>query len=109
MADERIFLGFDVGGTKIGIGIISENGKFIADDSRRRVKEELGLTVSVGVSFNKVFAKLGSDLKKPDGTTVIDIDNFKHKVWSLPVGDMLYVGKSMVSKLNKINIKTLSS
>ncbi|MBO5851589.1 MAG: DNA polymerase IV [Clostridia bacterium] len=84
-----------------------KSGRFIADDIRRRVKEEIGLTVSVGVSFNKVFAKLGSDLKKPDGTTVIDYDNFKEKVWNLPVGELLYVGKSMVLKLNKINIKTI--
>ena len=86
---------------------IFKSGEFIADDIRRRVKEELGLTVSVGVSFNKVFAKLGSDLKKPDGTTVINVDNFKQKIWHLPVGEMLYVGKSMVSKLNKINVKTI--
>ncbi len=86
---------------------IFKSGQFIADDIRRRVREELGLTVSVGVSFNKVFAKLGSDLKKPDGTTVINADDFKEKIWHLPVGDMLYVGKSMVSKLNKINIKTI--
>lgn len=86
---------------------IYKSGQFIADDIRRRVKEELSLTVSVGVSFNKVFAKLGSDLKKPDGTTVIDKDNFKQKIWNLPVGDLLYVGKSMVTKLNKINVKTI--
>ncbi len=83
------------------------SGKFIADEIRRRVKEELGLTVSVGVSFNKVFAKLGSDLKKPDGTTVIDINNFKEKIWNLPASDLLYVGKSMITKLNKININTI--
>lgn len=83
------------------------SGEFIADEIRRRVKEELGLTVSVGVSFNKVFAKLGSDLKKPDGTTVIDINNFKEKIWNLPASDLLYVGKSMITKLNKININTI--
>lgn len=83
------------------------SGEFIADEIRRRVKEELGLTVSVGVSFNKVFAKLGSDLKKPDGTTVIDVNNFKEKIWNLPASDLLYVGKSMITKLNKININTI--
>lgn len=83
------------------------DGKFIADEIRRRVKEELGLTVSVGVSFNKVFAKLGSDLKKPDATTVITRENFKEKVWKLPVGDLLFVGKATLAKLNRIGIKTI--
>ncbi len=84
-----------------------KSGEFIADDIGRRVKEEFGLTVSVGVSFNKVFAKLGSDLKKPDGTSVVSFDNFKEKIWHLPASDLLYVGKSMSAKLNKINVKTI--
>lgn len=84
-----------------------KSGEFIADDIRRRVKEDFGLTVSVGVSFNKVFAKLGSDLKKPDGTSVVSFDNFKEKIWHLPASDLLYVGKSMTAKLNKINVKTI--
>ncbi len=84
-----------------------KSGEFIADEIRRRVKEEFGLTVSVGVSFNKVFAKLGSDLKKPDGTTVVSVDNFKEKVWHLPASDLLFVGKSMSAKLQKINIQTI--
>ena len=83
------------------------SGEQIADLIRERVKAEIGLTVSVGVSFNKVFAKLGSDLKKPDGTTVISIDNYKEKVWKLPVEDLLFVGKSTASKLKKINVKTI--
>ena len=69
---------------------------------KETIKSELGLTVSIGVSFNKVFAKLGSDLKKPDATTVISKDNFKEKIWNLPASDLLYVGKSMITKLNKI-------
>ncbi len=83
------------------------SGEKIADTIRERVKSEIGLTVSVGVSFNKVFAKLGSDLKKPDGTTVISVDNYKEKVWNLPVEDLLFVGKSTANKLKKINVKTI--
>ena len=83
------------------------SGKEIADAIRERVKNELGLTVSVGVSFNKVFAKLGSDLNKPDGTTVIDENNYKNIVWNLPASELLFVGKSTAEKLKKINIKTI--
>ena len=64
----------------------------LADGLRKRVRQELGLTLSVGVSFNKVFAKLGSDYKKPDATTVISRENWREVVWPLPVGDLLYVG-----------------
>lgn len=83
------------------------SGEKIANEIRERVKKEYGLTVSVGVSFNKVFAKLGSDLKKPDATTVISVENFKEKVWGLPVSELLFVGKSTAEKLNKINVKTI--
>ena len=64
----------------------------IADSIRQRIRDELGLTLSVGVSFNKVFAKLGSDYKKPDATTVISRGNWRSIVWPLPVGDLLFVG-----------------
>lgn len=83
------------------------NGYLIAEEIRRRVKEETGLTVSIGVSFNKVFAKLGSDMKKPDAVTVISKDNFKSLVWKLPVSDLLYVGRATKEKLEKLNIKTI--
>lgn len=83
------------------------DGEAIADEIRERVKREFGLTVSVGVSFNKVFAKLGSDMKKPDGTTVITCDNFKTLVWSLPVEELLFVGKATREKLNRIGINTI--
>ena len=66
----------------------------IADELRRRVREELGLSISVGVSFNKIFAKLGSDYKKPDATTLISPENWQEIVWPLPVGAMLFVGRS---------------
>ena len=83
------------------------SGEYIAEDIRRRVKEEVGLTVSIGVSFNKIFAKLGSDMKKPDAVTVINKDNYKNKVWTLPVNELLYAGRATTKKLNKLNIFTI--
>lgn len=82
-------------------------GEKIADEIRERIKTELGITASVGVSFNKVFAKLGSDMKKPDATTVISEDNFKEKIWGLPASDMIYVGPSTCRKLTNIGIYTI--
>lgn len=79
----------------------------IAHKIKREIKEKLGITVSVGVSFNKVFAKLGSDMKKPDAVTVISRENFKEKVWPLPINDLLFVGKSTAEKLNKSGIFTI--
>ena len=79
----------------------------IAHEIRQAVKQELGLTVSVGVSFNKVFAKLGSDLKKPDAVTVISPDNFRRIVWPLPVGSLLYAGPSTVKRLARMDISTV--
>ena len=65
------------------------------------------ITVSVGVSFNKVFAKLGSDMKKPDATTVITLENYRDKAWNLPVSDLLYVGPATTRKLNQYGITTI--
>lgn len=79
----------------------------IAHKIKREIKEKLGITVSVGVSFNKIFAKLGSDMKKPDAVTVISRENFKEKVWPLPINDLLFVGKSTAEKLNKSGIFTI--
>ena len=81
----------------------------IADEIRNRVKNEIGLTVSIGVSFNKIFAKLGSDLKKPDAITVIDEDNFKEKIYNLPVENLLYVGKATKRKLMLCGLITRQS
>ncbi len=83
------------------------SGEEIAYKIKEQVKRELGLTISCGVSFNKVFAKLGSDMKKPDAVTVISQENFKEKIWSLPASDLLYIGRSTTQKLTKINIKTI--
>ncbi len=83
------------------------DGEKIANEMRNRIKKEFGLTISVGVSFNKVFAKLGSDYKKPDAVTVISEENFRNIVWRLPVEDMLYVGRATKAKLNRVGIKTI--
>lgn len=83
------------------------DGYLIAEEIRRRVKEEIGLTVSIGVSFNKVFAKIGSDLKKPDAITIINKANYKSIVWKLPASDLLYVGRATKEKLQKLTIKTI--
>lgn len=83
------------------------SGEEIAEEIRKRMKEEIGISVSVGVSFCKIFAKLGSDMKKPDATTVISEENFRKKVWPLPVRDMVGIGPATERKLNKIGIFTL--
>ena len=83
------------------------SGRAIAEDIRKTVKDELGLTVSIGVSFNKVFAKLGSDMKKPDAITEITRENFRDKVWCLPVSDLLYVGRATAAKLARFGVHTI--
>ncbi len=83
------------------------DGKAIADDIREKIKKRLGVSVSVGVSFNKIFAKLASDMRKPDKTTVINADDFKEKVWPLPVSDLLYVGRATAAKLEMYGVKTI--
>ncbi len=93
----------DVGGSIQLFG----SGESIANDIRRRIYSELGITASVGVSFNKIFAKLGSDIKKPDATTVITRENFRETVWPLPVEDLLYVGPATKRKLNNYGILTI--
>lgn len=93
----------DVTGSRLLFG----DGVTIAEKIRKEVKEKTGLTVSVGVSFNKVFAKLGSDMKKPDAVTEISPQNFKEKVWPLPAGDIIGVGKATLQRLNTLGIKTI--
>ena len=83
------------------------SGKEIADDLRRRIRDEIGITISVGVSFNKTFAKLGSDYKKPDATTVISRENYQQIVWPLPAHDMLFVGKAAEEALANSGITTI--
>lgn len=83
------------------------NAMTIAENIRQATREELGLTVSIGVSFNKIFAKLGSDLKKPDAITEIREDNYMDKVWSLPASDMIYCGRATTAKLARYGIHTI--
>lgn len=83
------------------------DGSVIADKIREKVKTETGLTVSIGVSFNKVFAKMGSDLKKPDATSVVTRENFRQLLWNLPTSEMLYVGRKTQEQLRKMNILTI--
>ncbi|MBQ8283651.1 MAG: DNA polymerase IV [Clostridia bacterium] len=82
-------------------------GEEIAEKIRLAVKEELGLTVSIGVSFNKVFAKLASELKKPDAVTSITRENYQKIVFPLPVSQLLFVGKKTEETLRKIGVRTI--
>ena len=93
----------DVTGSRLLFG----SGEEIADKIRREIKQKLGITVSVGVSFNKVFAKLGSDMKKPDGITVISRENFREKIWRLPISDLLFVGGKTTDRLRSCGICTI--
>lgn len=83
------------------------DAKALADTLRERIRREFGLTISVGVSFNKVFAKLGSDYKKPDATTVIARENWQDIVFPLPVGDLLFVGRSAQEILGHYGVRTI--
>ena len=83
------------------------DGKTIADTLRRRIREELGLTISVGVSFNKFFAKMGSDYKKPDATTVMSRGNYRELLYPLPISEMIFVGKATQGILDKFGIHTI--
>lgn len=91
-----------------GSPLLKERGPVeIANEIRETVKAEVGLTVSIGVSFNKIFAKLGSDMKKPDAVTEIRPDTFREQVWPLPVSDLLYVGRATTEKLSRYGIRTI--
>lgn len=88
-------------------GVTLREGERIAHEIRKRIKRELGITVSVGVSFNKIFAKLGSDLRKPDAVTVISPDTFREKIWPLPVDALLFVGPATRRKLANMYVYTI--
>lgn len=83
------------------------SGVALADELRERMKLELGITVSIGVSYNKIFAKLGSDYKKPDATTEISRENYRQIAFPLPVGDLLYVGRATERKLRELGVYTI--
>ena len=93
----------DVSGTENIFG----SPEKVANDIRETIKFELGLTISVGVSFNKIFAKLGSDMKKPDAVTVIPKDTFRDKIWGLPAADLLGVGRATQRVLDSYCIRTI--
>lgn len=82
-------------------------GQQIADELRGRIREEIGVTISVGVSFNKTFAKMGSDYKKPDATTVISRENYAELLWPMPIKELLFVGKSGAAYLREHGILTI--
>lgn len=79
----------------------------LADRLRQRIRDEIGITISVGVSFCKFFAKMGSDYRKPDATTVLTRENYAELLYPLPVGDMLYAGRAAVSTLTRHGIYTI--
>lgn len=93
----------DISGTKK----LFANPVDVANEIRERIKFELGLTISVGVSFNKIFAKLGSDYKKPDAVTVFEKETFREKIWGLPASDLLGVGRATTRVLNNYCIRTI--
>jgi DNA polymerase-4 len=84
-----------------------EDGEATAHKIRKTIKEELGLTVSIGVSFSKIFAKLGSDMKKPDAVTVIGPSDYKEKIWPMPCSELIYVGRATKRKLAAYGIRTI--
>jgi DNA polymerase IV len=84
-----------------------KSGVQITAELRHRAREELGITVSVGVSFNKVFAKLGSDLHKPDATTLITVQNFRQKIWPMPAESLLFIGRSTAKRLHEYGLHTI--
>lgn len=90
-----------------GSGLLFGTGEEIAYKIKETIKSELGLTISVGVSFNKAFAKLGSDLKKPDAVTVISPENFHEKLWRLPVENLLGAGRATCMKLKRYGVRTI--
>ena len=90
-----------------GGGDVEGFGLTLANEIRQRVREETGLTVSIGVSFSKIFAKLGSDMKKPDAVTTISKEHYREKVWPLPVSELLYVGRATTRRLVNMNIHTI--
>lgn len=90
-----------------GSGHIFGDGQQVANTIRERILKELGITVSIGVSFNKSMAKLGSDLNKPNGTCVITRENMKERIWPLPASDLLFVGPATTKKLRNMGIYTI--
>ena len=93
----------DVTASRLAFG----TGEKIGAALRERIRRELGLTISVGVSFNKIFAKLGSDMKKPDAMTLLPRDAVAQKIWCLPVEEMLWIGPKSAAVLHRFGIDTI--
>ena len=87
--------------------ILNKTGLQIANELRERIKREFNITISVGVSFSKVFAKLGSDMKKPDAVTIISKENFKEKTYNLPLNSIVGIGRRLEQKFTKMNVLTI--
>ena len=92
-----------------GAGVTFADGVRIADEIRCRIREELGITVSVGVANNKILAKLGSDMKKPDAVTALPPDGFREMIFDLPVQDLLFVGPATARKLARLGVTTIGA
>lgn len=90
-----------------GSASVRGDGERIAKEISERIRKELGITVSIGISYNKIFAKLGSDYKKPDAITTMYRKEKESKIWPLPVSDLLYVGKATADKFVRSGIKTI--
>lgn len=105
--DRREPFGIDESWLDVTGCVRAGSGVKCANEIRERVKRELGLTVSVGVSWNKAFAKLGSDYRKPDAVTEITRENYRDIVWRLPVSDLLYVGRATGARLSRMGVRTI--
>lgn len=105
--DRQESFGIDESWLDLTGSITQREGPLAAEELRRCIKSETGLTVSVGVSWNKIFAKLGSDYRKPDAVTVINRANYRDVVWPLPVEELLYVGPATKRRLNSVGISTI--
>lgn len=105
--DRREPFGLDESWLDLTGCVAVKDGESAARDIGRRVRNELGLTVSVGVSWNKIFAKLGSDYKKPDAVTVIDRARYRDMVWPLPAEELLFVGRATSKRLRELGIRTI--
>lgn len=89
------------------LNYLGKNGEQLADEIRKKVQEQFGFTVSIGVSFSKIFAKLGSDLKKPNATTIIPHSSFKQQTYNLPLGSIIGIGHRLEKKFKNMNITTI--
>ena len=83
------------------------DGELIADEIRAKIKETLGITCSIGVSFNRIFSKLASDLRKPDATTVISRDNYKDIAWTLSADNLIGVNRGTMKIFSVMGIQTI--